>query len=251
MMGCVPVTKPAVSPNGNYLIMSLGDSYAAGWSADAANGGNGYRAYLINNIIGPNEVHNVTAVGSQLSGTANLRHEGHPGFTTSQVIAGVQSGWLDNPAPANAGPPQFVIITTGSNDFGAGATWQQVLADVSTLVDLVLAVPTAPCVVLTEQILHSGSISHVLTDNTRRQQAYNAALPGMVATKPAGRVAIAHTSRIRQQNLDSGGVHLSNLGYQQMEWEIYQALAPWLGWDDGAGRQWMVNRPCPYDSRPA
>ncbi len=240
-----------VAPNGQTLICLLGDSYAAGWTLDTANGQNGYRNYLMANLYGPNEIHTMQSVGSQVSGTAGMHHEGHPGYTIAQIAAGVASGWLANPAPVSAGPPQLVVLTAGSNDFGAGATAAQVLAGLSGLIDQVLALSSAPGVIVTEQILHSGSVNHNLTDNTRRQQAANAGLAAMVATKPTGRVTIARTSRLRQQDLDSGGVHPTDQGYQRMEWEIYQALAPWLGWEDGAGHQYMANRPCPYDSRPS
>jgi serralysin len=234
-------------PGQTVAIMALGDSYAAGSTLDSANGQNGYRSYLLGNLVGPNEDHaptgpTLTMVGSQVSGAANLHHEGHPGYTVAQIVAGVQGGWL------TANPPQIVILTVGSNDFGAGHTWQQVYADYSALLDLILAAPSAPCVVVTEQIIHSGSVSHVLTVNSREQQAFNAQLPAMVASKPTGRVLIARTSRLRQQDLDSGGVHPTNGGYQRMEWEIYEALTPLLGWADGTGQRWMANRSCPYDT---
>jgi GDSL-like Lipase/Acylhydrolase family len=232
------------------LLCPLGDSFAAGQTLDSGNGGNGWRKYLADNLAGPNETHDVTMVGSQVSGTAGLHHEGHGGWTIGQVIALVQGGALANPAPAFAGAPNLIVLNAGSNDFGANHSAGQVLADMSTLLDLLLALPSVPGIVVTEQVLQSGSVSHQLTDNSRRQQSFNADLPALVATKPAGRVVIAKTSRIRQQDLDIGGVHPTDAGYRRMEWEIYQALAPWLGWDDGAGGRWMVNRPCPYDSIP-
>jgi hypothetical protein len=228
------------------LLMPLGDSITAGQDSSS---GQGYRKLLADNLYGPNESHTITQVGSQVDG-AGWHHEGHGGWTIGQLIAGVQSGWLANPAPANAGPTNLVVLLAGANDFGAGGSWQQAIDDTSTLLDLILGQSTAPGVVLCEQILMSGNVSHVLTDNTRKQQAFNAALPDLVASKPAGRISIAHSGRLRQQDVNSGGVHPTDGGYARLEYEIYRALAPWLGWDDGAGGRWMVNRSCPYDSIP-
>jgi hypothetical protein len=227
------------------LLMPLGDSITAGQDSSS---GQGYRKLLADNLYGPNESHSVTQVGSQVD-AAGWHHEGHGGWTIGQLIGGVQSGWLANPAPANAGPPNIVVLLAGANDFGAGRSWQQAIDDTSTLLDLILGQSTAPGVVLCEQILMSGSVSHELTQNTRQQQAYNAALPELVASKAAGRISIALSGRIRQQNVNSGGVHPTDLGYQQLEYEIYRALAPWLGSDQGNGH-YMVNRSCPYDSIP-
>jgi lysophospholipase L1-like esterase len=241
----------APSPNGNILYVALGDSITYGYTSDPPNGQNGFRSYLQADLVGPGEIHNLTPCGSQVSGTAGLHHEGYPGYTIGQLITLVQGGLLANPGPAFAGPPQLVILGAGANDAGQGRTWQQMRDDSATLLQLLLALPSAPAVVWWEQILMSGSISHTLTDNSRKQQAFNQAMPQVIAELGvAGRVSIAQTSRIPQGHLDGSGVHPTDLGYREMEWEIYQALAAFLGTDLGDGVPVLANRPCPYPLRP-
>src|SRR5262249_34348395 len=158
-------SPPPPSPGGQYLIMPMGDSITFG---SGSSDGNGYRKVLFDDLYGPNEVHNIRYIGSQTSGSAGYRHEGHPGWRTDQLIDGVRSGWLTD--PAIGGPPQFVVLLTGANDAGQGHTWQQMAADTSTLLGLILAASPTTCVVLCEQILMSGNVNHTLSDNTRKQQ---------------------------------------------------------------------------------
>ncbi len=219
----------------------MGDSITFG---SGSTDGNGYRKLLFDYLYGPNEVHNIAYIGSQQSGSAGYRHEGHPGWRTDQLIDGVNRlKWLTN--PTNGGPPQFVVLLTGANDAGQGHSWQQMVTDTATLLDLILAGSPSTCVVLCEQILMSGNINHTLSDNTRKQQAYNAALPGLAAAR-SGRVNIARLGIITQANLDPSGVHPTDLGYRMVAWLIYQAFAPWLGTDG----KYMVNVECPFPFNP-
>jgi lysophospholipase L1-like esterase len=229
-------SPPDPFPDGSYLLMPLGDSITFGSTADTANGSNGYRKYLHDWLIGPNETHGLRMIGSQISGSAGLAHEGHPGWTIGQLIGLVQGGLFA------ATMPQFVVLLAGANDFGQGRTADQALADTATLIDLILAPQPWVRVVLCEQILMSGSINHTLTDNTRKQQAYNAALPGLVSSKN-GRVVVARSSVIGQDMLDPSGVHPVDVGYRWLAYTIYGALAPWLGQNG-----WMVNVPVPPGS---
>jgi lysophospholipase L1-like esterase len=138
--------------------------------------------------------------------------------------------------------PQICVLLAGANDLGpAGGsrTWSQVLTDLGSLVDVVLAAGDVR-VVLVEQILMSGAISHELTDHTRHQQAINAGLYALAAAR-GGKVSVARASVIPQRQLDASGVHPTDVGYQMLAYAIYYALAPWLGADVGDGSRYMVN----------
>lgn len=243
---CLPVLRPktvGTAPNGQILIMPLGDSLTWG---DGSTGGNGYRLDLADRLTGPNETHNALFVGSQQNGTSgDIYCEGHPGWTIGQLIGGVQGGWLTNPPPAYSGPPQIVLLQGGANDAIQGRTSAQMLADMGTLLDLVLATTPDIVVVLGEQILFSGDVSHTLSQGSRVQQAFNAGLPNLVASRPAGRVVMAHLGLIPQASLSADGVHPSDIGYRQMSYLLYRALAPYLGIDG-----YMVNSDCPFPSIP-
>jgi lysophospholipase L1-like esterase len=229
---------PPVSPNGNYLIHCLGDSLTEG--VDSSDN-NGYRKILRDWLFDQNETHNLQMVGSRVSGSANLNHDGWGGKTIAFLTGLVQQGYLSNPAAAKAGPPQFVIVQGGANDAGAGRTPEQMLADIGALLDAILAVSPDIRIVLGEQVLMSGLISHTLSNNTRVQQVFNAGLPAAVGARDASRIVIAKLGIITQAHLSPGGVHPNDTGYRMVAWLLYQALAPWLGW-----RGYMVNVDCPF-----
>jgi serralysin len=243
--GTLLTTGPAVVspppdpyPDGTYAMMCLGDSITAGLTADSANGGDGYRAYLLDDLSVRNE-RPVSMVGSLRSGGRQLYHEGHSGWTINQIGGAVNFGSL---------APQFVVLLAGANDFGDAykRTWDQARDDTGALLDRLLTWAPWTRVVLCEQILMSGGVSHDLTKSTWQQQAFNAALPELVAGK-AGRVVLARTSVIGQGMLDGSGVHPTDVGYRWMAYAIYYALAPWLGHLTGTGR-WMTNIPVPAGS---
>lgn len=255
--GGLPILAPPPDPfsDGAIGLTYLGDSIIAGSTTDAANGiaagnptslitGNGCRAYLYDWLRGPGEVAGLTLFGTRWSGSRGLHHEGYPGETIAQLTARVRDGLLVGREP------QYLVLLAGANDFGDAylRAWDQAVADTSTLLDLVLAAAPWIRVVLCEQILMSGAVSHDRTKSSRQQQAYNAALPGLVASK-AGRVVVARTSVIGQDMLDPSGVHPTDVGYRWLAWAVYQALAPWLGHDLGAGAgRWMTNIPVPPGS---
>lgn len=235
--------------DGTYALLPLGDSITAGSTTDPANGiaagspglvtGNGYRKHLSDWLYGPNETRTVNMIGSLWSGSAGLHHEGHPGWTIAQI-----NGAVNTTSPA----PQFIVLLAGANDFGDryARTWQQAITDTGNLIDKLLGWAPWTRVVLCEQILMSGAISHDLTKSTWQQQAFNAALPTLAAD-PArgGRVVIARSSIISQDMLDASGVHLIDGGYRWLAYVIYMALAPWLGHSVGDGHRYMTNVPVP------
>lgn len=229
-----------------YNLCFLGDSYMAG--SDSTDG-NGCRKAIMDALIINNENRNVCCVGSQPStGTGGgygylvpLVHEGHPGWTTTQLRDLVTGGGLNYAQ----GQPHVVLLMAGANDFGAGATPTAVRDSLAALVDAVLAVQPGVVVVLCEAVLMSAYKSAVLTNRTRQGQELNAMLPDMVAAR-AGRVVLARTSLLDQQDINSGGVHPTDGGYQRMGYILYDALRPWMGRD---GR-WLVPIRSPWAPGP-
>lgn len=252
----VSVLAPAPGPfgDGTIGITVLGDSIAAGSTSDGANGvaggnvptlvtGNGVRKYLGDWLSGPNETHGLAWFGSRWSGAAGLHHEGYPGETIGQLTAQVQGGLL------YGHEPQYAIVVAGANDFGdsVGHDWQRAIADMSALLDTVLATAPWVRVVVCEQIPMRGDLTHDLTKSTWQQAAYNLALPALAASK-SGRVVVARTSVVSAGMLDGSGVHPTDTGYRWMAYAVYQALTPWLGHDVGDGHRYMTNIPVPGGS---
>lgn len=216
-------------PDGVYNLCFLGDSYMAG--SDSTDG-NGCRKFVLDSLIIKNENHDVRCVGSQVSTgtgggygyTVPLVHEGHPGWTSTQLLSLVNGGGL---AYAQ-GTPSVVFLMAGANDFGAGLTPSAVYANLSALLDAVLAVSPDLGVVLCENVLMSSSVNTTLTARTRQAQELNAMLPALVEAK-GGRVILARASLLDQYDINVSGVHPNDTGYKKMGYILYNALRPWFG----------------------
>ena len=216
-------------PDGVYNVCWLGDSYIAG--TDSTDG-NGARKAVMDWLIVNNESRNVRCVGSQASTgtgggfgyTVPLPHEGRPGWTSTQLLGLVTAGGLNYAQ----GKPSVVLLMAGANDFGAGLTPAQVYANLTSLLDAVLTACPGAGVVLCENVLMSSYKSAVLTNRTRQAQELNELLPDLVGVR-ADRVILARTSLLDQQDINSGGVHPTDGGYQRMGYLLYAALRPWFG----------------------
>lgn len=228
-LAAAAASLPQPGADGVFNLCFLGDSYMAG--TDSTDG-NGARKAVLDWLIINNERRDVRCVGSMASTgnaggygyTIPLVHEGHPGWTTSQLLALVQGGGL---AYAQ-GRPHVLFLMAGANDFNAGLTPAAVCANLTTLLDAVLDACPDAGVVLCEHVLMSSYKSSVLTNRSRQGQELNAMLPGVVAAR-VDRVLLAETSVLDQQDINNNGVHPTDLGYQKMAYALYGSLAPWLG----------------------
>lgn len=89
-------------------IMPLGDSITVGYGPIPLGDPVGYRQRLHERLMGSGRV--VDFVGSQQAGAmADRQHEGHAGYTTDMLLAGLP-GWLD------AARPDVVLLLAGTND---------------------------------------------------------------------------------------------------------------------------------------
>ncbi|NBW96298.1 MAG: PEP-CTERM sorting domain-containing protein [Planctomycetia bacterium] len=141
----------AADTAGLVSIMSLGASITAGYSSTGTakdgqvitsyNGG-GYRSQLYQNLVNdgrfvPNFIGSSTASLAVSANGSNIlqyagqtRHEGHSGYTTSQILWNLNhddgnasnSGgfWLSgtNPNTSGGNSPDYIPINVGGNDFG-------------------------------------------------------------------------------------------------------------------------------------
>ena len=118
-------------------ILPLGSSSTAGWSAVQTYNGGGYRSGLYQALVNdgrftPNFVGSDTLLAVRpaatgynvLTGAGQTHHEGHGGYTTSDILINLISNpgtkennggcWL---APGNGVNPDYVTLDIGSNDY--------------------------------------------------------------------------------------------------------------------------------------
>jgi lysophospholipase L1-like esterase len=207
---------PALCPGGVRLaVWPLGDSITYGYqSAD----GDGYRRFLADrlNTRTPN---GWLYEGSAESGPRWWSHEGHGGFRIDQ-LAGLASSWL--PLAPNGGQEvNLITLDAGSNDAGQGLTGAQMLASMSSLLDVIRARDAAARVEVA-QITINGQTPAVVQAETD----FNAGLPALVAAKGAGVTVVD----MRGVHLSPDGVHPDDAGYQDMagRWVDAATAVGWL-----------------------
>ena len=192
-------------PNGSPCnILPLGDSITRGAkSSDDA----GYRSQLFKLIVAANQ--KATFTGSLTNGPTQVSgqpfprmHEGHSGWTISQLSPLV-------PSPALDGKPNIVLLHIGTNDIGSRDP-AGMATHLDALIDkIVQNGPNALIVV--------AQITAAFTDNDIRD-AYNAKIPGIVQSRAAkGQHIISiDMNKIPRADLSSDGVHPNDQGYTYM-----------------------------------
>ena len=201
------VAAPAqAESNGGVRVMPLGDSITDGYNVPG-----GYRIDLWQRLGAAG--HTVDFVGSGFNGPAGLGdhdHEGHSGWRIDQLDANIV-GWLQ------AYTPRTILLHIGTNDVNQNYDVANAPARLSALIDKIRA--TAPDVELfVAQITPE-------TDPTREQrvQAYNATIPGIVASKGPRTHLVDMHSAITTADL-ADGVHPNQAGYDKMGATWFAAL---------------------------
>jgi lysophospholipase L1-like esterase len=204
------VSAPAVglSREIHHKIMPLGDSIT--WGTPNASYG-GYR-----NLLGTlltKDGYSFEFVGSRHSGDGVIpspNNEGHPGWTIRQIKQGIDSaGWLETYRP------DIVLLHIGTNDLrprvGRAASAP---GDLSILLDdILIRLPQAHIIVAQIIPFRPGPDSV--------HQSYNAAIPGIVASK-GPRVSVVDMQNILVSPSDyADGLHPKAGGYDKMArvWE--------------------------------
>ena len=193
-------------------ILPLGDSITRGVKSSDDGG---YRSQLFKLIASAKQ--KVTFTGSLTNGPTQVSgqpfprmHEGHSGWTISQLSPLIPSSALDV-------KPNIILLHIGTNDIGSRdpvgmATRLEALLD-----KIAQNGPDALIVV--------AQITTAFTDNDIRN-AYNAKIPGIVQSHAAkGQHIIGvDMNKIPMADLSSDGVHPNDQGYADMAGIWYAAI---------------------------
>jgi lysophospholipase L1-like esterase len=177
-----PLAHSAASTS--FRVLPLGDSITKGCGTDASPANNwnavcsspdtgGFRAPLWASLTAAG--YNATFVGTQEDGPSWLprsgaAHEGHPGWTTSQ-IHNIMPNW----APTN---PDFILIHLGTNDLGQNHTVAQMVADMESLLSATKAALPKAKILLATII---NMVTQARPDYQATVIAYNKALVQVAA----------------------------------------------------------------------
>ncbi|MEU4770152.1 SGNH/GDSL hydrolase family protein [Actinosynnema sp. NPDC023794] len=186
-------------------VMPLGDSITYG---DESPGG--YRVGLWQKFTAGG--YSVDFVGSRTDGPSSLpdrNHEGHPGWTISQVDANITT-WL------RAYTPQTILLHIGTNDM-----WRDprgAPSRLSTLVDRITTRAPNTRVFVATIIPISGMDSTV--------RAFNATIPPMVSSKASAGKKVYLVDQYRALTTAdlADGVHPNARGYYKMATTWYNTL---------------------------
>ena len=197
--------------------MPLGDSITHGFSStDDA----GYRSPLFKLIVAANQ--NVTFIGSLTNGPTTVsgktfprNHEGHDGFTVTQI-----TGYVP-PAKSFSTTPHIVLVHIGTNDMTSNADPTTTANQLSTLItNLVNAAPNALIVVA--KIIPLGY------SNTN-YNSYIAKIPGIVQAHSSNHVIMVDMSTLPTSDIrGNGNVHPTDQGYADMANLWYGAIKSYL-----------------------
>ncbi len=192
--------------NSGVRIMPLGDSITDGFNVPG-----GYRINLWQQLAAGGFTADL--VGSGFNGPANLGdhdHEGHSGWRIDQIDANIVT-WLRNTNP------HTVLLHIGTNDVNQNFDLANAPARLSALLDRILA--NAPGVELfVAQITPESNATQ-----EARVQAYNATLPGIVASKGSRVHLVDMHSALTTADL-ADGVHPNANGYNKMANVWFNAL---------------------------
>jgi len=199
------------------VILPLGDSITHGFSStDDA----GYRSALFKLIVAANQ--NVTFIGSLTNGPTTVsgktfprNHEGHDGFTVTQI-----TGYVP-PARSFSTTPHIVLLHAGTNDMTMNADPTTTANQLSTLItNLANAAPDALIVV--------AKIVPLGYSNTN-YNSYIAKIPGVVQAHSSNHVVMVDMSTLPTSDIrGNGNVHPTDQGYADMANLWYGAIKSYL-----------------------
>jgi len=202
------------------VILPLGDSITHGYnSSDDA----GYRSGLFKLAVAANQ--NITFIGSLSNGnvpavsgkTFPKNHEGHDGFTVTQI-----TGYVP-PKKAFSTTPHIVLLHIGTNDMTSNADPTTTANQLDTLVsDIVAAAPNA--LVVVAKIVPLGY-------SNNNYNSYIAKIPDIVKAHAAKNqnVIMVDMSTLPGSDIrGSGNVHPTDKGYSDMADLWYAAIKGYL-----------------------
>jgi len=204
MLVALPAPSALAESNGGVKVMPLGDSITDGYNVPG-----GYRNTLWQKVGSAG--YKVDFVGSMFNGPSSLGdhdHEGHSGWTISQIDAQIV-GWL------RTSNPHTVLLHIGTNDMynASGAP-----ARLGTLLDHITSnAPSAEVFVAT--IIPRPATSAAVS-------TFNAAVPGLVSTRAAAgkHVHLVNMFPALSSADLADGIHPTANGYAKMGQVWYSAL---------------------------
>jgi lysophospholipase L1-like esterase len=214
-----PTTSgPAPTPTGCLRVMPLGDSITLG-----VNGGyrNNLRTSLTNAGCGVNFV---GSLYDQYAVTGDKEHEGHSGFTISNIASNVDS-WLGGYTP------DYILLMIGTNDIAwwTAESASQIADRHAALVDQILAKrPNAWVIVASIPPITSKLIAPNNVDRAQLGRDLNTGIQSRMASRQAAgkRVRFADVySTLSLADLYDG-VHPTQAAHAKVATAFFGALSP-------------------------
>ncbi len=232
-------------------IMPLGDSITFGVVNNDTNNeqGGGYRTVLYDQLLsngftntdGPEGFNFVGLrddTDPRRSGPNGIDrdHGGYRGWTIDELINGRPAA---EPAAGNITTwlatevPEVVMLMIGTNDMLDGQDAGTAINELSTLIDLIINTG-AKALVASIPPLNPASprVDQASADNAI---AFNAAIPGLVATKGQNATFVDINSLLTLNDVSSDGIHITSQGYSKIANAWYNSLLPILDPDISPG----------------
>ncbi|MCF7734364.1 MAG: Ig-like domain-containing protein [Akkermansiaceae bacterium] len=150
-------------------ILPLGDSITDGSAFDSPDGTGGYRGPLYDLLVAAG--YEVDYVGTSTVNSEQLvekEHEGHSGWTISQIDANV-AGWLNAIAD-----PDFILLHIGTNDFRDGVSDPAAITRLDNLITKIVGLRPKAHIIVTN-LMERGE-----PQNTHIQNDFNRFVHGVV-----------------------------------------------------------------------
>lgn len=196
-------------------IMPLGDSITRG--VTGSNPVGGYRDDLANLLT--NALINFDFVGSQNDGTGfDADHEGHNGLRADSMVTKIDA-WI---AAAN---PDIVILHIGTNDISADRSGPDIITDIGTIVDKIVAHNSSTKIYLSTLIPRRDAQDPATT-------ALNASIENLVSQKAnvGVQIFLADPNSVFKANPNwqndymFDDLHPNNIGYAIMAQVYFDAI---------------------------
>jgi lysophospholipase L1-like esterase len=196
-------------------VMLMGDSITKGTIPG------GYRAPL--DTLLTTDGFGVSYVGDQ---TTNLggglpdtqdNHEAIDGATSVDIKAQIDSSGIVKTSQPNA-----VLLLIGTNDPGHGVTQADFDTNIAALMDAIIAQDPTVHIFL-------ANILHRADDDTGWVTAFDATLPALVAPRAAYVTLVDTASALTLADLDPGGLHPTQAGYDKLATAWNTAITGYYG----------------------
>jgi fibronectin-binding autotransporter adhesin len=258
----------SAAPSNLINIMPLGSSITAGAASELGGAntyaGGGYRSQLYQNLVNdgrftPHFVGSATDLGKRdsskynvLEGANELNHEGHSGYTTTQILKNLNANggdggnngglWL---ASGNGKNPDYVTLSIGGNDYGAnGSETTAPLKRTDAIVSQIQSLrPDAQVIVSNLFYRTQTSGGNVVGD--LQNTYYNPGVQGMVFNHVLAGQHVsfydAYSAVTPGNNMSTifDGIHPDQAGYNAFANGWYDALANGSAfWTGSSGGTW-------------